>query len=88
MARLRCPYLGTDVELTDEREGHIRAHHPDLLPEHRQCIADTLAGSDQVRRSARSVSARLSSRWFRHLRGGKHVVVVVASSGPARLTGF
>jgi hypothetical protein len=53
--------------------------HPDLLPEHRQRIADTLAAPDQVRRSARFASARLFTRWFESVRGGKHVVVVVVS---------
>ena len=32
MAFLPCPYLGNDVELSDERERHILGHHPDLLP--------------------------------------------------------
>ena len=35
MASFPCPYLGGDVELTDERERHIAERHPDLLPEHR-----------------------------------------------------
>jgi hypothetical protein len=74
-----CPYLNTEVELTDERERHIAERHPDLLPEYRQRIADTLADPDQVRRSARFASARLFTRWFESVRGGKHVVVVVVS---------
>jgi hypothetical protein len=44
-----CPYLQTQVELTEERERHIAERHPDLLLEQRTCIADTLAESDQVR---------------------------------------
>jgi hypothetical protein len=49
-------------------------------------IAGTLAEPDQVRRSARFGSARLFSRWYNDLRGGKHVVVVVVSgqAGPQR----
>ncbi len=77
MALLPCPYLGLDVELTDERERHIGNHHPDLLPDHRQRIMETLADPDQIRRSSRVGNARLFSRWFADLRGGKHVVVVV-----------
>jgi hypothetical protein len=75
----KCPYLNAQVELTDERERHIAERHPDLLPEHRQCIADTLVDPDQVRRSARFASARLFTRWFESVRGGKYVVVVVVS---------
>jgi hypothetical protein len=74
-----CPYLNSEVELTDERENHIATTHPDLLPEYRICIADTLADPDQVRRSARFSNARLFSRWFTSVRGGKYVVVVVVS---------
>jgi len=77
MAYFACPYLGVQVELTEEREQHIAERHPDLLPDHRHCIADTLAEPDQVRRSTRFASARLFTRWFESLRGGKYVVVVV-----------
>jgi hypothetical protein len=76
-----CPYLKTEVELTDERERHIAERHPDLLPEHRARIADTLAEPDLVRQSARFANATLFSRWFDTIRGGKHVVVVVIGEG-------
>ena len=79
MAYFACPYLGIQVELTKEREQHIAERHPDLLPDHRHCMADTLADPDQVRRSTRFASARLFSRWFESLQGGKYVVVVVVS---------
>jgi hypothetical protein len=79
MTYFTCPYLGVEVELTDERERHIAERHPDLLPAFRRCIAGTLAEPDQVRRSARFAGARLFSRWFESLRGGKYVVVVVVS---------
>ena len=78
-----CPYLDVQVELTEERERHIAERHPDLLPEHRQRIGDTLTDPDQVRRSTRFANARLFSRWFESVRGGKYVVVVVVSQfGP------
>ena len=83
MARFACPYLHAQVELTDERERQIAERHPDLLPEHRGRIAKTLADPDQVRRSARLGSARLFSRWYTDLRGGKHVVVVVVTEAGA-----
>ncbi len=79
VARFPCPYLRAEVELTAERECHIAERHPDLLPEHRGKIAETLANPDQVRRSARFGNARLFSRWYTNLRGGKYVVVVVVS---------
>ena len=74
-----CSYLDGDVELTDERQLHIAENHPDLLPEHLPCIADTLADPDQVRRSRRFSGSRLFSRWFEDLRDGKYVVVVVVT---------
>jgi hypothetical protein len=75
--------LNGEVELNSEREQHTAERHPDLLPAHRQRIIDTLAEPDQVRRSRRFSEARLFSRWFGSLRGGKFVVVVVVSdAGP------
>jgi hypothetical protein len=65
--------------LTDQREQHIAETHPDVLPEHRERIADTLANPDQVLRSLRSSNARLFARWYNDLLGGKYVVVVVMS---------
>jgi len=84
MALLSCPYLGGDVELTEEREQHIRERHPDLLPAYRGQLRQTLADPDQVRRSARLANARLFSRWFDNIRGGKHLVVVVLSEPSGR----
>jgi hypothetical protein len=74
-----CDYLGSDVELTEEREEHILMNHPDLAPEHRKLIADTLADPDEVRRSARFANAKMFIRLFESLRGGKYVVVIVVS---------
>ncbi|MFQ5739277.1 MAG: hypothetical protein ACE5JX_09700 [Acidobacteriota bacterium] len=78
MSRFPCPYLKGEVELTAERE-RIAERHPDLLPEHRDRIAQTLAEPDQVRRSVRFGSAKLFSRWYTDIRTGKHVVVVLVS---------
>lgn len=85
MAFLSCPYLGADVELSEERERHIRNHHPDLLPNHREHLIQTVNDPDQVRRSARVGNARLFTRLYPDARGGKYVVVVVISD-PARRT--
>jgi hypothetical protein len=79
ISRFPCPYLEGEVDLTEERERHITERHPDLLPEHRQRIAETLAAPDQVRKSVRFSSAKLFSRWYTDLRQGKYVVVVVVS---------
>src|SRR5437016_3889561 len=85
MTHFQCPYLQSVVELTDERENHIAEQHPDLLPQHRDQLAETLADPDQVRRSARFNNARLFTRWFDQVGGGKHiVVVVVADAAPAK----
>lgn len=79
MSRFPCPYLKGEVELTAERERHIAERHPDLLPEHRERMAETLAEPDQIRRSSRFGNARLFSRWHTDVKRGKHVVVVVVS---------
>ncbi len=79
MIRYTCPYLKGEVELTSERERHIAARHPDLLPGHQHQIAEVLAEPDQVRRSTKFGSARLFSRWYTDSRQGRHVVVVVVS---------
>jgi hypothetical protein len=79
MSLFPCPYLGADVEWTEERERHTTERHPDFLHEHRDKVAATLAEPDDVRRSRRFGNARLLSRWFADLHEGKHVVVVVVS---------
>ena len=76
-----CPVLGVEVELTDDREQHIAERHPELLPLHLDWIAGVLADPDVVRGSVRVQSARLFSRWYAEIRGGKHVVVVVIPAG-------
>ena len=83
MTRFPCPHLNAVVELTEERERHIAERHPDLLPEHRQRVAEVLADPDQIRRSARFARAKLFSRWYTDVQRGRHVVVVVVSDpGP------
>src|SRR5215470_16676269 len=81
MTRFSCAYLGGEVQLSGEREAHIAERHPDLIPEHRERIGTTLADPDRVRCSRRFGAAKLFSRWFSDVKGGKHVVVVVVSSG-------
>ena len=81
MELFQCPYLGGAVEFTDEREGHIRNRHPDLLPAHRRYIALTLADPDRVQISPSDAKVRLFTRWYDDL--SKYVIVaVVIDAGP------
>jgi hypothetical protein len=68
-----------------ERERHICDHHPDLLPDHRGRIIETVGDPDQIRRSTRTGNARLFSKWYADPRGGRYVVVVVVAD-PGRET--
>jgi hypothetical protein len=79
VARFPCPYLKGEVELSSERERHVTERHPDLLPGYYDLLVATLADPDLVRRSPRLGNARLISRWFDQIRGGKHLVAVVVS---------
>jgi len=83
MSRFPCPYLESEVELTEERERHIVERHPDLLPEYRTQLIETVAGPDQIRRSRRFGNARLFSRWYTDVKRGKYIVVVVVSEADA-----
>jgi hypothetical protein len=80
LKKFPCPYLSGEVELGTDRLRHIAERHPELLPVHLMRIEQTLAEPDQIRRSGRFASARLFSRWFDDLLGGKHVVVIVLCS--------
>ena len=51
--RFECPYVGGDVELTDEREAHILARHAELLPARVDRLAETLREPDAVYRGGR-----------------------------------
>ena len=80
MARLlACPYPGSNVELTENREKHILVKHPDLLPEHFEAIRRTLVDPDEVRRDSHFAATHLFSRWFEDIKRGKLVVVAVVS---------
>jgi hypothetical protein len=75
-----CPHLGSDVELTDEREAHIRRHHPEVLTSGRDLIAQTLSDPDLIRRDLRDpATTMLFSRRYDQVRGGRHVIVNVVS---------
>jgi hypothetical protein len=84
VARIPCPYLQSDMELSAEREGHISERHPDLLPAYRDQLRQTLRDPDEVRSRARVANARVFSPWFHSISGGKYVVVVVVSEHAGR----
>ncbi len=77
MPDIPSPHLGVDVELTDEREAHIQLRHADLLPRHRGLLLQTIADPDIVHSTPRFGDARVFTRWFPDLFGGKHIVAVV-----------
>jgi hypothetical protein len=75
---LDCPYLGGQVELTDERDAHIVSRHPEFGADYRSRIARVLLDPDAVHRSEKSSDTLLFSRWYDDLYGGKYAIVVVA----------
>jgi len=81
VSKFPCPYLNGEVEMTAERERHIAEHHPDLLPSHRDRIAETLVDPDEVRQSSQMSSALLFSKRYDDALTGRSVVVVVMTAG-------
>jgi len=79
MERFPCPYLNGEVELTSEREQHIIETHPNLLPEHRERITETLTNPEPVTRSITFENTRLFSKYYDVSRKRKYAVVVVVS---------
>ncbi|MBI2299485.1 MAG: hypothetical protein HYU66_11175 [Armatimonadetes bacterium] len=73
--KVRCPYLGSSVDVTDA-EVHITSRHPELLPKFREEVLLTIEDPDEVRLSRREADARLFVRWFQDVPGRKLVVVV------------
>jgi hypothetical protein len=73
-----CPYLGRPVELTGERERHIEAVHPALLPGYLARVEATVALPDYV--GAREGREEIGFvRFWPDLLGGRSVVVVVVA---------
>lgn len=82
MALLPCPYLGGEVELTAEREAHIRLRHPTLLPQHLDLVAETIRDPDKVRRAMLTEAQLMFVREFETLGAEPQVVVVVLEDEP------
>lgn len=80
-----CPYLTSNVELTDEREQHIAVTHPGTLPNYLEQMREAIEDPDQIRRSERDENALLFSKWFDSIRTGRYlVVVIVEDTDPTR----
>jgi len=82
MALFPCPYLGGEVELTAEREAHIRLRHPTLLPGHLDLVAEAIRDPDEVRLAMSTESQILFIREFERLGDEPHVVVVILEDEP------
>ncbi|HPR48838.1 MAG TPA: hypothetical protein PK341_12725 [Spirochaetota bacterium] len=54
-------------------------HYPDLLPDHEQALIGSLTDPDSVRKSDRFPNARLFTKFFEAVRGGRYAVVVVVT---------
>lgn len=72
-----CPYLESEVELTEGRVKHIKLRHPGTLPQYQTQLEATLSNPDQIRQSARDNEALLFSKWFDTIRTGRYLIVVV-----------
>ena len=81
---------GGEVQLTDERLGHILRRHPDMAFQlHR--LAETLAEPDAVRPSRSSPGVHLYYRLYPDLKGRDRYVCLVVKQGDDRsfiLTGY
>ncbi len=74
-----CPYLDSEVELTQERERHILERHPDLPARYQELIANTLANPEEVRCDVRFENTLLFSLWYPTIRKGRYIVVAVVT---------
>lgn len=54
------------------------------MPEHVAAMEETLLEPDTIRGSARVTDAKLFTKWYNSIRGGKHVVVVVMAEAGAQ----
>ena len=70
-----CPYLGGEVEVTDERYAHVVDSHADFALAYWTRAGETIQGPDRVIRRKQDGGAVMFYRWYDDI--GKHVVVVV-----------
>jgi hypothetical protein len=84
MTLFECEFLGSKVELTAERERHVRRRHENVT---RDDVSHTLANPDLVVRRAWIPDETLLIREVDAPTGARHIVVVVVRDDPATATG-
>lgn len=77
MEQFSCPYLRRNVELTDEREAHIKERHLTLIESYRERIAQTLSEPEQIYQSQQNSETCLFCRFYGDFQRRKYVIVVV-----------
>lgn len=82
METFQCPYLGGAVELSDNREQHVRADHSGLPTDVFNYVAGTLASPDLVLRKRPTDNTIQFYRWYYDL--NKYMVVVVVDDDAPR----
>lgn len=75
-----CPYLGVSVQLTPEREAHIRAHHPDA-DDVLVRMAPVLASPETIMRDVLT-GVLLLARLFDFGEASRHIVAIVVRDEP------
>jgi hypothetical protein len=76
VAWLSCPYLGADVELTEERWAHIRDRHRYFKAHERSLNGGLLERPDEVRQRSTESDEFLLVRRFQELVPGIAVAVI------------
>ena len=79
MVWLSCPYLGGSVELTEERERHIRRRHSNVRMVD---VSDALADPGRVIRRPWRLGETLFAKEVDDRAGGTHIVVAVVTDEP------
>ena len=81
MKFFQCSYLGSSVELSENREQHIRTDHYGLPTELDTYIAGSLSSPDLIIRKPQPANTIQFYRWYYGL--NKYmIVVVVVDTGP------
>ena len=83
-----CPYLGGEVEVTDERYAHVLKGHSELARYHWGHVTETLAYPDRVLRSNTADNGTLFLRQYDDL---DKMIVAVVITDPGRnwlITGY
>ena len=76
-----CPFLGGDVEVTEERYSHVLAGHSDLALCYWERVAETLVGPNRV---LRSNSWENGTLFLRHYDDLNKMVVAIVITDPGR----